>query len=390
MDKHLRISLRSYLVFLSVLIFSLFSVLKAQTTAKILNRFDDPSSIDPLNIQINDFNSEDFQPLKMVADVAYSQKNYLEAARIYLYIVNKNSDDCESYYKIACCYGNMDMATQAINFLIMAINAGYNNFEKIKTEKAFELLEKDPAVRAQLSEVEQYGFNFGRSAYFKVTKFEKCRLFFPDEYDPDKEYPLVIGLHGNGGNALEFSRLWSEIKDLNVIYAVPESPYNYSTNGGALTQQYTWGIPERDEKLWEIADTLITGYISDIASGMKSDYKISSTIILGFSQGAAYAYATGIRYNDNFDGLICFGGRIPSVEDYPWLLSSRELEENNDLKVFIAHGTSDMAINISEARNSFRTLKKYGYNTKFRSFESGHYVPGDILVEAIKWMVITD
>jgi predicted esterase len=223
--------------------------------------------------------------------------------------------------------------------------------------------------------------------YFEVVKLEKCRLFFPDNFDPDKEYPLVIGLHGTGGSSKYFSGLWSVLKKHNVIYAVPESPYNYPDRFGKPSDRYTWGIVSDKHDLWERADPPITEYISGIARSLKTEYKITNTIILGFSQGAGFAYATGIRYNKDIDGLICFGGRIPSVENYPWFLSEGELQNNNNIKVYIAHGMNDMAISSYEGRKSYRKLKKLGYNTHFRLFEGEHELPDEILDEAIEWML---
>ncbi len=226
----------------------------------------------------------------------------------------------------------------------------------------------------------------GETRYFEVVKLEPCLLFFPDNFEADKEYPLIIGLHGNGGSAKGFSKLWSTLKKHNVIYAVPESPYSYSSKYGLPTNQYTWSIVSDKKELWEKADPPITKYISGIATALKSEYKISKTFILGFSQGAGFAYAAGIRYNLEIDGLICFGGRIASVDKYPWFLSKTELENNNNLMVYIAHGMNDMEISSSEGRKSYRTLKKLGYKAHFKLFEGGHEVPDEILDEAIKWL----
>lgn len=225
----------------------------------------------------------------------------------------------------------------------------------------------------------------GETRYFEVVKLERCLLFFPDNFEPDKEYTLIIGLHGNGGNAQNFSNLWLTLKKHNLIFAVPESPYNYSNKYGLPTDQYTWSVVSDKIELWERSDPSITKYISDIASALKSEYNISKAIILGFSQGTSFAYATGIRYNNKIDELICFGGRIASVDKYPWYLSQTELENNNNLMVYIAHGMNDMAISSYESRKSYRTLKKLGYNAHFKLFEGGHEVPDEILDEAIKW-----
>lgn len=352
-----------------------------------LRKYTDPDSINPSEIDISDFIAEDMGALKFAADMAYRKEEYLEAAGIYLYMVNRNTDDSDSYYKIAACYSYLGMFDYAINFLVLAVNAGYVDFDMIKEDEAFSALKNNSITKSRFRELIAYGDNFGETKYFKVTKLEKCLLFLPPGYDPDREYPLVIGLHGNGSNPYLFSELWKHIKDEGVIYVVPQSPYNYATRGGTLTQQYSWSIISRERTLWEIADPFITDYLSEIALGICKEYNVGKKILFGFSQGAGFGYAGGIRYHEIFDGLICFGGRLPDPEEYPWFLSSHDLEANNDLKVFIAHGTNDQAIGVSEARKSNRILRKNGYTTRLEIFEGGHHVPGDVLREGIRWIL---
>ncbi|HDZ40857.1 MAG TPA: hypothetical protein ENH59_04160 [Bacteroidetes bacterium] len=323
----------------------------------------------------------------ILGSINYSKGECLEAARIYLYIVNRDTDDAGSYYKIAVCYSNLGMLDYAINFLILSVNAGYVDFGGIENDKAFSSLRKNPGTKDRFRELLAYGDNYGVTKFYRVTKLEKCLLFLPPDYDPDKEYPLIIGLHGKGSNPWLFSDLWRYIKEEGVIYAVPQSPYNYLARGGTLTQQYSWSIISRERSLWEVADPLLAEYFLNIATGICEEYAVSKKILFGFSQGAGFGYAGAIRYHEVFDGLICFGGRLPDPEEYPWFLSSDDLEANNDLKVFIAHGTSDQAIGVSEARGSNRTLKQNGYTTRLEIFEGGHYVPGDVLRQGIRWIL---
>ncbi len=355
----------------------------AQQSANNMTKFSDPSVINPLKIDLRDFDSEDLKSMKDLANMLYLQGNYLEAVKVYLYIVNRNADDCGSYYRIACCYGKMDMPEQAVNFLIMSLNAGYVAFNIISNEDAFDAIRNDPGQANRYRELEQYAANFGDTKFFEVRKMERCQLFLPPGFNPEKEYPLIIGLHGNSGNALEFSGLWKYFMGMDVIYAVPESPYNYSSLGGALTQDYTWSIPASGDSVYIVADRAITEYISGMSEALAQEYKVSTRILLGFSQGAAFGYATAIRYHKQFDGLICFGGRLPDYEKYPWLLSEDELEANNDLIVFIAHGLNDQSVDISEGRKSYRILKRLGYRVTLKTFDGGHYVPGDVVTEAI-------
>jgi len=374
------------LVILAFRCVSLPSLVAQNKSGESLKRYADPDAIDPLNINFDEYYAEDLSPLRFAADMAYEKKEYLKAAKIYLYIVNRNTDDADSYYKIAGCYSQLGMAEYAINFLILAVNAGYYDFSKIKSDETFSILRKNPETDATFEELIKYGDKFGQTRYYKVTKLEKCLLFLPDDYDPDKQYPLIIGLHGNGSNAYLFSDLWKYIKDEGVIFAVPQSPYNYATQGGRYTQQCSWSIISNNKNLWEVADPLMIEYFLDITRGISAEYNISKKILFGFSQGVAFAYAAGIKYHDVFDGLICFGGRLPDPGEYPWFLSAADLKSNNDLKIFIAHGTKDPAINPSEARKSNRILKENGYKTRLEIFEGGHYVLGDVLREGLRWI----
>lgn len=387
MNKH---KLTFLLIIAGILTFGIVSLqdtLAQENIKSSLKRYTDPGSINPLEININEFLAEDLEALRFAADMSYNKGEFLEAARIYLYMVNRNTDDSDSYYNIAACYSQLGMAEYAINFLILAVNAGYYDISKIKSDETFSILRKNPETDARFEELIKYGDKFGQTRYFQVTKLEKCLLFLPDDYDPDKQYPLIIGLHGNGSNAYLFSDLWKHIKDEEVIYAVPQSPYNYTTRGGTLTQQYSWSIISRDKSLWEIADPLVNEYFVNIAMGISEEYKISKKILFGFSQGAGFGYSGGIKYHNIFDGIICFGGRLPDPEEYPWFLSSDDLKTNNDLKIFIAHGTTDQAIDVSEARRSNRILRKNGFTTGLKIFEGGHYVPGDVLREGIRWVL---
>ena len=387
MNKH---KLTFLLIIAGILTFGIVSLqdtLAQENIKSSLKRYTDPGSINPLEININEFLAEDLEALRFAADMSYNKGEFLEAARIYLYMVNRNTDDSDSYYNIAACYSQLGMAEYAINFLILAVNAGYYDISKIKSDETFSILRKNPETDARFEELIKYGDKFGQTRYFQVTKLEKCLLFLPDDYDPDKQYPLIIGLHGNGSNAYLFSDLWKHIKDEEVIYAVPQSPYNYTTRGGTLTQQYSWSIISRDKSLWEIADPLVNEYFVNIAMGISEEYKISKKILFGFSQGAGFGYSGGIKYHNIFDGIICFGGRLPDPEEYPWFLSSDDLKTNNDLKIFIAHGTTDQAIDVSEARRSNRILRKNGFTIRLKIFEGGHYVPGDVLREGIRWVL---
>ena len=169
MNKH---KLTFLLIIAGILTFGIVSLqdtLAQENIKSSLKRYTDPGSINPLEININEFLAEDLEALRFAADMSYNKGEFLEAARIYLYMVNRNTDDADSYNKIASCYSQLGMAEYAINFLILAVNAGYYDFSKIKSDETFSILRKNPETDARFEELIKYGDKFGQTRYFQCS-----------------------------------------------------------------------------------------------------------------------------------------------------------------------------------------------------------------------------
>lgn len=226
------------------------------------------------------------------------------------------------------------------------------------------------------------------TVYVAVKKILGCRVYLPEDYDGSKRYPLVIGLHGYGGNYENFSNVWKLFRKHTFIYAVPEAPYPLREKSWRATSQFSWEVRMVDREVWRLADPWVLEYIADIAGQISSDYSVEGSYLLGFSQGAAYAYAAGINYHEEFKGVLCFGGRLPDPGAYPWLLSEKAVEEGRSLKVFIAHGKKDDAIDYRYSLETERRLKDHGYDCRVFLFDGGHDVSPRALKEGLGWMGI--
>ena len=87
--------------------------------------------------------------------------------------------------------------------------------------------------------------------------------------------------------------------------------YMYSLNAGASGQ-------------------MTEEYVLAVLDALKSQYKIGDVYLLGFSQGCALTYLTGLHHPELFKGIICFGG---------WLQQDRvtlaQMQAAKGLRVFI-------------------------------------------------------
>jgi len=367
---------RSLALFIGVLCFL------GEINSQTVNQYTHPELF---KVNFEELNSVMINQLELQGQLYFIKEDYINAAKVFLQILKYNIDDPIVYYRLSCCYAMFNNPEYAGNFLVMAINAGFNNYDKIRNEKCFENIKSNNFFKKSLDEVLGYGERFGSTFYIEANVLLKSKLYMPENYDSTKKYNLLVGLHGYGGNAENFGLISHSIDSDDYIVVVPEAPYLKNEQSNRIAQ-YSWDFEVVDEELWKISDPAVMTYVMDVVDYMEKNYSIDRKYVLGFSQGAAYAYATGIRNADRIDGIIACGGRLPDFEKYPWFLSERELNDNSKVKICIIHGTNDKAIDHNISLKAKRTLKKYNYPVKMISFDGGHIVESNSLNEGLRWM----
>lgn len=370
---------------LALLLSLVFTVVLAQETENVESKYNEILNIDPYAFDITELAEFDQIDIKNQAFISVLEKDYNTAIRFYLYLAKHNVDDASIYYELAKCYAFLGKEQYAANFLIMAINYGFNNFTLISKEKAFQLLLRSPSFSETYKAVLDTGKGLGSNIYVKAEKLVKCRVLFPENYNPEKSYPLLIGMHGYGGSTEDFAGVWSKLDTHAFIFVIPEAPYLKSPDDFNMGTGYSWGIDVNDLDLYKRSDHLSSEFILNIKKYVSENYKIDKSYILGFSQGGAYAYVTGFKNSSEFDGIICFGARIPDTQKYPWFLSEEDIEKAYTLKVFIAHGKKERQ-SYKSALEYKRMLKKYGYNVECYIFDDGHVIDQEAFIKAIEWM----
>jgi phospholipase/carboxylesterase len=207
----------------------------------------------------------------------------------------------------------------------------------------------------------------------------KCYVHLPDDYDPAKKYTLLIGLHGFGDNAENFTMLWEGFAKHDFIFAVLEAPYPVSS-AGSLTYSWTTGLPD-DKASWELAAAETVGYIGGAISHLKGEYGVSDTYLLGFSQGATMAYYAGIVHHYSIRGIICVAGSLE-----PGFISDADLAKAKNLRVFIAHGDKDNSVPLAVGEAARDKLVALGYDVEFMKYSGGHRMSVGPLQAVERWM----
>ena len=188
-------------------------------------------------------------------------------------------------------------------------------------------------------------------------------LYVPQSYSPDKPAPLVMLLHGAGGNAAAWFGTYGTRADaLGIVMLAPES------RGG------TWDAI-RGEFSFDV--TFIDSALRTVFERCAIDPK--RIAIAGFSDGASYAISLGLPNGELFTHVIAYSPGF--IRDVGW---------HGKPPVFISHGTLDPILPIeATSRVIVPGLRARGYSVEFTEFVGAHEVPPPISTKALDWFLHT-
>lgn len=181
-------------------------------------------------------------------------------------------------------------------------------------------------------------------------------LFIPSSYDPARPAPLMLCLHGAGGEARHrIDPIRPEAERDGVILVAPDS---VGASWDLLRGGYGHDITRIDRALTAAFHCLAVDP--------------TRVAIEGFSDGASYALSLGLTNGDLFRFVFAFS---------PGFM--RPMTQVGAPEVFISHGVEDAVLPIRCSRTIVPALESAGYAVTYREFDGGHYVPQGMLREAM-------
>ncbi len=347
-----------------------FTIIFAQESINIYS----PDAGKFLEFNLNEYKKKAFE--------SYQKQDFEEAAKNYLILLQHDISDDNSIYNLACCYGLLGKENLAAEFLEKAFKAGFDDINHIKKDTDFDKVKDADVFRKVLKSItdiaEKEKPKDVETIFTKSSVMQKGLISLPENYDPEKEYTLLIGLHGLGGIADKFIQHLTSIERENMIIATPEAPYAFSVGKDI---GYSWNIRLKDKDIKKKAGGMGEDYIVSFINSIKNQHKIKNVYLLGFSQGAYFSFYLGVKHSDLIEGIIPFGGGI--VDDW---IDELDFEAAKDLRIFLAHGNKDNVVKFNEGTKARDILEKNGLTVNFVEFDGAHRVPEDILEQAYEWI----
>jgi phospholipase/carboxylesterase len=173
-------------------------------------------------------------------------------------------------------------------------------------------------------------------------------LYVPENYDPQRRWPMIIALHGGHGQGDDYLLTWLRpAKSKGYIVLSPKS----------LDQTWSMMQPGVDiRSILAMVEELLDEYAIDTG-------RLFAT---GLSDGGTFSFALGLSCPKLFAGIapIAAAGEFIALFD---------LEQSKTLPVFMVHGEKDFIFPVAMARRTHDLLTQSGFDVTYKELpEWGH------------------
>jgi phospholipase/carboxylesterase len=192
--------------------------------------------------------------------------------------------------------------------------------------------------------------------------------------------PLLLLLHGYGANEDDLFGLAPYVDERFLVISarapvqIGLGMYGWFRLG--FTQQ---GILIDPREVEQSRETL-RGFVDEILAAYPIDP--NAVFLAGFSQGAMMSLDLALREPELVTGVAAMSGRLmPST-----LEKMAEPDRLTGLPIFIAHGTEDSLIPISQGRAARDSLNQLPVSFTYREYDMGHTISAESLRDVAEWL----
>lgn len=186
---------------------------------------------------------------------------------------------------------------------------------------------------------------------FKDAKKDmEYALYVPSGYDKQKKAPLVIALHGLGGNPQQFMRTRGLTEQAEKRGYIVAAPMGYNERGWYGQSVGKFGKKDGDpENLAELSEKDVMNVLGIV----KKDYSIDPdrVYLMGHSMGGDGTVHLGLKFADEWAAL---GPIAPAIFSH----QPKELEKIKGTPVILVQGAKDTLVRVERVRPWADEMKK--------------------------------
>jgi len=198
----------------------------------------------------------------------------------------------------------------------------------------------------------------------------------------------IIWLHGLGADGNDFEPIVPELGlsgSPAVRFVFPHAPYRPVTVNAGATMRAWYDIAidgrgfHQDETHIRESEQMLRRLIAQERERGIDSRRI---VLAGFSQGAAVALHTGLRYPEPLAGIMALSMPVP----LPERIVSELNPANAHVPVFLAHGTQDHVVPYPMGEYGRRLLDQIGLPVEWHSYSMDHTVCLEEIADIRTWL----
>ena len=210
----------------------------------------------------------------------------------------------------------------------------------------------------QMLSADEKGKNPFQNRYGDIEKYYKSgvdgtyqpyRLYIPTDYNPSSSYPLLVILHGMGGDQ---NTMFDAYGNGALTKLAEQHSYLVVAPKGREPAAMYLGAAEQD--------------VMDVLADVRRAYKVNPNRIYlgGHSMGAYGTWSVAADHPDMFAALapISGGGDLSIAAKL------------KGVPQFVVHGDADPTVPVTQSRNMVAAMKKAGAEVKYVEVPGGNHV----------------
>jgi phospholipase/carboxylesterase len=204
-------------------------------------------------------------------------------------------------------------------------------------------------------------------------------LYLPDGAGPK---PLLIALHGYGGDKASMMRLARRINERDYVIASLQGPHQHMVRPEDRAQPlgygFGWLTNFRPEESVALHHRAVTEIIETLAGEAAADP--TRVFLLGFSQAVGVNFRFAFTHPERVRGVVAICGGIPG----DW--ESEGKYRAGAIDVLYLAGERDEFYPPERVRQNARALERRARSVELRIFDAGHEVPREAYPLIDEWL----